>query len=219
MLRPWKLFVILLSASVVLLICYFVFLTSQDSLIYTLAESSQLSNEIISLGKLNIIEDQITLSGFSAGASMATQFHIAYSSLFSGVAIFSQVFYRCGPGSVIEFGIRCSKYVPLWFPYKVESSVADARSYEENQLIDPLENLKRQRVFIWTGALDEYIPLELAKQNKDFYDNFIPNHHEQISLNVESEAKHLFVSEILLRFFNFLYINFIQNSSVIKVHL
>lgn len=41
-------------------------------------------------GRLNLNRETVTLSGFSAGSSMATQFHIAHSSLFRGVGLFSQ---------------------------------------------------------------------------------------------------------------------------------
>lgn len=46
--------------------------------------------EVVRLEKMNIFKDRITLSGFSAGASMAIQTHMSHSRLFSGLAIFSQ---------------------------------------------------------------------------------------------------------------------------------
>ena len=68
------------------------------------------------------------------------------------------VFYRCGPKNIIQFGIQCSSYGKQWFPYSVQNAVDDAQSYAKNGLIDDLRNLKDNRVFIWTGGADEYIP-------------------------------------------------------------
>lgn len=67
-------------------------------------------NEITSLSKLDIDATKITVSGFSAGSTMATQMHISHSSIISGAALFSQAYYRCGPTSLIHFGMACTTY-------------------------------------------------------------------------------------------------------------
>lgn len=67
-------------------------------------------------------------------------------------------FYRCGPNSLVEFGIRCSQLGQGIFPYDIRLAIWDAKKYEGLGLIDPLRNLNNQRVFIWTGELDEYVP-------------------------------------------------------------
>lgn len=41
------------------------------------------------LGPLNVLRDNITLSGFSSGGAMAQMLQISYSSLFKGIAVFS----------------------------------------------------------------------------------------------------------------------------------
>ncbi|CAL8079179.1 unnamed protein product [Orchesella dallaii] len=140
--------------------------------------SGTAESALYEIGPMNIFRDQITLSGFSAGASMAIQTHLSHSSLFSGLAIFSQVFYHCGHRSIIDFGIRCSKTGLEIFPYNVKYSIADAKDYEQKGLIDPLLNVADQRIFIWTGDLDIYIPPDMVKKNLEFYKaiGVDPNH-------------------------------------------
>ena len=76
------------------------------------------------------------------------------------------VFYRCGPNSIIEFGIRCSKSGYQLIPYSVNSAIGDARRYESEGLVDPLSSLDKQKVFIWTGSLDEYLPERKSLEKK-----------------------------------------------------
>ena len=47
--------------------------------------------------------------------------------------------------------------------------------YASRNLIDPLEGLVDQKVFVWAGERDTLIPVDVAKQNIDFYHNFVPN--------------------------------------------
>ncbi|ODN00255.1 hypothetical protein Ocin01_06416 [Orchesella cincta] len=133
------------------------------------ASSATSAPSLYEIGPMNIFRDQITLSGFSAGASMAIQTHLSHSSLFSGLAVFSQVFYHCGHRSLIDFGIRCSKTGLGLFPYSVSNSISDAKEYDRKGLIDPLVNVAKQQIFIWTGDLDAYIPSDMAKKNVEFY--------------------------------------------------
>jgi len=142
------------------------------------------------IGPLNIFRDQITLSGFSAGGSMAIQTHLSHSSMFSGLAVFSQVFYHCGHRSLIEFGIRCSKTGLGLFPYGVSNSIADAKNLEQKGLIDPLANVAKQRIFIWTGDLDIYIPPDMVKKNLEFY-NAIGVDPNEIQFTFFRNATHL----------------------------
>ncbi len=45
------------------------------------------------LARYNVRHDAVTVSGFSSGASLATQLHLSHSKLFHGVALFSQGFH------------------------------------------------------------------------------------------------------------------------------
>ncbi len=65
----------------------------------------------------------------------------------------------------MEFGVRCSNLGLGIFPYNFNISVADAQNYERLKLIDSLKNLETQRIWIWTGDLDEYVPSGKIKLN------------------------------------------------------
>ena len=51
----------------------------------------------------------MTVSGLSAGASMATQFHVAHSSLVNGAALVAGAPYYCSAGSIRNSLGRCMK--------------------------------------------------------------------------------------------------------------
>jgi len=81
------------------------------------------------------------------------------------------VFYRCSPASKIQFGLRCSKIGKGVFPYDVQYSIEDAERYAIDGLIDPLENMRDDNVFVWIGTLDEYIPL--GKKTYNVFEPFV----------------------------------------------
>lgn len=45
-----------------------------------------------------------------------------------------------------------------WFPYNVQYAIDDTKNYAKDGLIDDLKNLENNKVFVWTGGADEYIP-------------------------------------------------------------
>jgi len=61
------------------------------------------------------------------------------------------VFYRCT-------GEHKNNAVCWTGKTNVSSSISDAVTYEAKGLIDPLSNLKNQKVFFWLGVMDEGKP-------------------------------------------------------------
>ncbi|ODN01191.1 hypothetical protein Ocin01_05490, partial [Orchesella cincta] len=106
-------------------------------------------------GPLNVIKDKITLSGYSAGGAMAQMLQISYSSLFSGIAVFSHSYYRCGPanGDIDDYDRYCTTLFnftasQMWDPKMVHQ---DIQEYFNKSLIEDPKNLMGKRLYVYTG--------------------------------------------------------------------
>ena len=109
--------------------------------------------------------------GLSAGASMAVQVQVAFSSTFSGAAVFAGKPYWCeqGAGRAVSHGDtdNCLRH-----PEKVNVSelVAYARASAVSGAIDDLEHLSRGRVFIYHGKNDHTYRNGSLNNTAAFYD-------------------------------------------------
>jgi poly(3-hydroxybutyrate) depolymerase len=108
--------------------------------------------------------------GLSAGASMAVQYHVAYSSSVLGAAVFAGKPYWCEKGSTraVSHGQTdaCLKHPSR---VNVSSLVAYARQKAEAAAIDPIENLRSSNVFVYHGANDHTYLNGSMKNTADFY--------------------------------------------------
>jgi len=107
------------------------------------------------LENLNINPDTIAISGFSSGGAFSTQFHVAFSEKISGVGTFAGLSYLAKSG--LE---TTSKYTEV-------DNLALAG------LIDPVENLKNDNVYIFQGKIDSVVPAIEAGILEDFYNNYL----------------------------------------------
>ncbi|GAA4947404.1 PHB depolymerase family esterase [Halioxenophilus aromaticivorans] len=152
--------------------------------------------QIKSSNNLNIDQSAISISGLSSGGFMAVQYHLAHSSELTGVASVAGGPYHCAatpsffcdymlwflPRGVCNASYRCTatakKLLPFGFymgPPDHEDSVDSALALAEAGLIDPLNGLNNDRVWIFTSGQpnktprDTLVPHEIAVQLKDFY--------------------------------------------------
>jgi poly(3-hydroxybutyrate) depolymerase len=155
------------------------------------------------LPSLNIDGSQTTVSGISSGAFMAVQFGVAHSASVSGVAATAGGPYFCaGKDSWAGAGVskaiaRCMQGDPSYSTIPItEADLAQmqnaARVWSKRGNIDPVENLSRQRVWLFHGYNDGivkkpvndalyrwYRPFVPATQL--FYKDHLPAAHAQIS--------------------------------------
>jgi len=118
------------------------------------------------LAPLPIEPGSITVSGISSGASMATQFHVAYSSLVNGAALIAGAPYYCAANSVANGLGRCMKGdedIP------VGEIVALTNLWSTEGAIDPVAGLARDRVWIFHGAKDPYVRKPVADAVEAYY--------------------------------------------------
>jgi poly(3-hydroxybutyrate) depolymerase len=118
------------------------------------------------LEALAIEPGSVTVSGISSGASMATQFHVAYSSLVNGAALIAGAPYYCAANSVINALGRCMKGdedIP------VGEFVALTNQWSVDGSIDPVAGLVQDRVWIFHGAKDPYVRKPVADAVESYY--------------------------------------------------
>ena len=118
------------------------------------------------LAALPLDPASVTVSGLSAGAAMATQFHVAHSSLVNGAALIAGVPYYCSAGSISNSLGRCMKGdepIPTAELVELTSRLALEGS------IDPIAGLANDRVWIFRGALDPYVQKPVADAVEGYY--------------------------------------------------
>jgi poly(3-hydroxybutyrate) depolymerase len=118
------------------------------------------------LGALPLDPASVTVSGLSAGASMATQFHVAHSSLVSGAALAAGAPYYCSGGSIRNSLGRCmnaDEPIPTAELVELTSRLALEGS------IDPIAGLANDRVWIFRGGLDPYVQKPVADAVEIYY--------------------------------------------------
>jgi hypothetical protein len=98
---------------------------------------------------------QISVSGLSSGAFMAVQLQVAYSRSFIGSGVIAGGPYYCAANNVLFAGI-CMGQVNF-FPPNPTLMVDAAKSFAAARLIDPLGNLRKRRIYIFSGTDDSIV--------------------------------------------------------------
>jgi hypothetical protein len=165
-------------------------------------------SQVARLGSYNVIKGQSSISGFSSGAFMTVQLHLAHSASFAGAGIIAGGPFRCaeafrsvaltaeGALELSAIYICMNPIVPEVAP-SAEHSAKLAREAAEAGEIDPLANLSDDRVYIFTGSKDTVIYSDVVARTRDFYrlvgvepssiaySDQVPAGHSIITNNVE----------------------------------
>ena len=122
------------------------------------------------LPPLAIDRSQVTVSGLSSGGYMATQLHVAWSSLFRGAGVVAAGPYYCAQGIAALATTRC---LTRDTAPPVDSLVATARQWAAAGLIDATSNLAASKVWLFAGANDTVLVPALDADLKRFYEAFV----------------------------------------------
>ena len=123
------------------------------------------ASALVSLAAYNVDPAQVSVSGLSSGAWMAQQLGVAYSSRFMGVGVFAGGFYDCWRSTVP--GATCS------YPDTPDPSLSiEHMNTWSGNLIDPVSNIARQRIYVFTGTNDTVIGPNITDQVVKLYGNF-----------------------------------------------
>lgn len=127
---------------------------------------------------------RISVSGVSSGAYMAGQLHVAHSALFSGAGLIAGGPYWCASGAMQKGLGPCMNGGDL--------GMDSLRDYVAEQAaraaVDPLENLRDDKVWLFHGKLDTVVDGRVPAAAKDFYQGFVAA--ENITLIAEVDAPH-----------------------------
>lgn len=125
---------------------------------------------------------RVSVSGFSSGASMATQFHVSYSKDVMGAGIIAGVPYFCAHYYDITGIIKC--WIFAWQNSQEETNKLIA-TYEKSNLIDPSRYMAGERVFIFHGKSDILINAENGPDIEKFYKHYNCNVLTQFDIDAQ----------------------------------
>lgn len=116
---------------------------------------------------------QTSVSGLSSGAFMATQFHVAYSGTMAGVGVVAGgPFYCAGlfapTPPATAAATQCMQPVGDTGP-DAQAALDAARTFARDGRIDAVQNLARQRVYVFAGTRDQTVLPRVAAQVGRFY--------------------------------------------------
>ena len=155
------------------------------------------------LPALNIDLSQTSVSGISSGAFMAVQFGVVHSAQVRGVAATAGGPYFCAGkdawagASVSRVIARCMQGDPA-YPAKpigdadMRNMVTSTRSWAGWQLIDPLESLAQQKVWLFHGYNDGIVKTPVSDALYKWYREFVPA--AQVFYKNELPAAHAQIS-------------------------
>jgi len=106
---------------------------------------------------------RISVSGLSAGAFMAVQYDVAFSASTVGVGVVAGGPYNC---AYVNIGgiVACTKGSP-----DGAASYDAAASFAALGQIDPVERLKSQRVYLFSGTRDPKVKRAVVAAVRDFF--------------------------------------------------
>jgi poly(3-hydroxybutyrate) depolymerase len=110
---------------------------------------------------------QTSVSGLSSGAFMAVQLQVAYSRSIIGAGVIAGGPYYCAADNVF-FASICMGQVPF-LPPNSALMVSAAKRFASAHLIDPLSNLSKRRVYVFSGTDDTVVRQEAVDATVSFF--------------------------------------------------
>lgn len=142
-----------------------------------LAAACQLAQaEPVPLPALGANLERTTVSGFSSGGFLATQLATAYSSRFVGVSIIAGGTFDCADtypqqNRISNASTTCMTPMSRSMGPNGKISWNHARVLAEKGLIDPVANISKQTVFLFSGSNDHTIKTIVVDAVNEFYQN------------------------------------------------
>jgi len=121
--------------------------------------------EAPSLGSYVIQKNRIFVAGISSGGAMAAQLDIAYSGTFKGAAIYAGIPYYCAKDNPFK-ALSCAINVTPKYLTGLEKIT---QSWAQKGLIDPLQNIHNDPIYLWSGRLDNNVHQAVVNQLESYY--------------------------------------------------
>jgi poly(3-hydroxybutyrate) depolymerase len=120
-----------------------------------------------------------SVSGLSSGGYMAEQFHVAHSKTVIGAGIVAAGPFGCAESAFyvtmvwVNVGqalYGCmSNYLSVFGVLDNKRLVGIAKTLAQDGKIDPLENLKQSKVYLYSGENDKIVATAVVRAAQDFY--------------------------------------------------
>ncbi len=147
------------------------------------SQLSVASVPIVELPRLHIKKNEITISGVSSGAFMATQFAIAHSQLIKGFASIAGGIYWCAQGDAKKAQGECMNAADqLAVPIYIEQ----AKKFSADQLIDDVNFIKNQKIYIFGSEKDQVIKPPASDKLYEFVLNWAELKNVKLEKSISS---------------------------------
>jgi poly(3-hydroxybutyrate) depolymerase len=115
-----------------------------------------------------------SVSGISSGGYMAVQFHVAHSATVVGAGVLAAGPYYCAQGSAWMARYNCM--IPgTWTPLPALTLLeTDTDILARSGQIDATDNLKRSRVWLFTGKRDATVRSAVVEALRRYYEQYLP---------------------------------------------
>lgn len=119
----------------------------------------------IALPALGADGARVSVSGLSSGGYMAAQYDVAFSGSVIGAGIVAGGPYNCAA----NYGAFLFLSVCMQGNPSARTSLNAAKSFAQAKAIDPLANLRKQRIYLFSGTKDAVVNPTVMKAVHDFY--------------------------------------------------
>src|SRR5271166_2970614 len=128
------------------------------------------------LGSFPVDPAQVSVAGFSSGAFMANQLHIAHSADLMGAAMIAGGLYGCAVEDVTPDGVDARASQAFGPCVRSPLMLDEVSSYKKivdklaaKGFIDPPSNLARAKLYFFTGGSDSLVPSATVEKGRDLY--------------------------------------------------
>jgi poly(3-hydroxybutyrate) depolymerase len=130
-----------------------------------LAVARTATKQVQHLSSYSIQSNRIFVAGISSGGAMAVQLEVAYSKTFKGAVIYAGLPYYCAQDD--PTGVpACSIAIAA---IDVIALVKITKAWAQRGLIDPVENLHDQQIYLWSGLLDTIVNQAAMNALQSYY--------------------------------------------------
>lgn len=110
---------------------------------------------VVKLPSFHVDAAETSVSGLSSGAFMAVQLQVAYSASIKGAGVVAGGPYYCAANNVALFGATCMGQT-LFAPQPA-ALIGAAKGYAATGQIDALSNLKKRKIYVFSGTQDTVV--------------------------------------------------------------
>jgi poly(3-hydroxybutyrate) depolymerase len=128
----------------------------------------------------NAAIDESSISGISSGAFMAVQFGVAWSSIIKGVGAVAGGPFYCAQASAADFLNGYTLPVATATgpcmagpPPDLQPMIAKVQAKATAGEIDPLDNIKRQKIYLFHGYNDAVVARSVTDATAEFYRRYL----------------------------------------------